>query len=215
MGSASSVLNAQTDTVRDSAASLAETVTAKGRDLSGSVVDLASAATERVRDFASNSSSAAQSALASTRDTARETARDLRTTALAASDRTGKTVFETIEQNPLLVAGVGLLLGGLIASALPRSDFEDNLVGDASEAAKDQARKAASRGFDAAKGAAGEIFDNVARQAGAEGLTADGFDTAAKDIGQRVRRVAEAAVTTAFEPDNASTSSAGGGEHHG
>ena len=132
-----------------------------------------------------------------------------------ASDRAGKTVFETIEQNPLLVAGVGLLLGGLIASALPRSDLEDNLVGEASEAAKNRARDAASRGFDAAKGAAGEIFENVARQAGAEGLTSDGLDTAAKDIGQRVRRVAEAAVTTAFEPENASTSSAGGGEHHG
>jgi len=102
----------------------------------------------------------------------------------------------------------------LIASALPRSDLEDNLVGEASEAAKNRARDAASRGFDVAKDAAGEIFENVARQAGTEGLTSEGLDSTAKDIGQRVRRVAEAAVTTAFEPD-ASTTSAGGGEHHG
>jgi hypothetical protein len=33
-----------------------------------------------------------------------------------------------------------------------------------------------------------------------EGLTADGLGKAAQDITQRVRRVAEAAVTTAFEP---------------
>ena len=111
-------------------------------------------------------------------------------------------MLQTIEQNPLLVAGVGLLLGGLIASALPRSEIEDNLVGEASEAAKSRARDAASRGFDAAKGAAEEIIENVARQAGAEGLTSGGLDEAAKDIGQRVRRVAEAAVTTAFDPDN-------------
>jgi hypothetical protein len=214
-GSAGAVLNAQTDTVRDSAASLADTASARGRDLKGSVVDLAGATSDRIRGIASDSSSAAQSALASTRDTALETARDLRNRASAASDRAGKTVFETIEQNPLLVAGVGLLLGGLIASALPRSDLEDNLVGEASEATKNRARDAASRGFDAAKGAAGEILENVARQAGAEGLTSDGLDSAAKDIGQRVRRVAEAAVTTAFEPDDASTSPAGRGEHHG
>jgi hypothetical protein len=153
--------------------------------------------------------------MASTREAALKTARDLRDKASAASDSAGKTVFQTIEQNPLLVAGVGLLLGGLIASALPRSDLEDNFVGEASEAAKNRAREAASRSFDAAKGAAGEIFENAARQAGAESLTPDGIDTAAKDIGQRVRRVAEAAVTTAFEPDNAPTSSAGGGKHHG
>jgi hypothetical protein len=211
------VLNAQADTVRDSTASLADSISAGGRDLKGkgNVVDLADAAGERAKGYASDGSSAVQGAIASTRDTALETAKDLRNSAAAASGRAGKTVFETIEQNPLLVAGVGLLLGGLIANALPRSEIEDNLVGEASEAAKNRARDAASRGFDAAKNATGEILENVARQAGAEGLTSDGLDTAAKDIEQRVRRVAEAAVTTAFEPDNKSTSPAGGGEYHG
>jgi hypothetical protein len=208
------VLNAQRDTVRDSAASLADTVSAKARDLKGSAVDLAGSASERIGGIASDSSDAAQSTLVSTRDTAVETG-NLRNAASVASDRAGRTVFETIEQNPLLVAGVGLLLGGLIASALPRSDLEDNLVGEASEATKNRARDAASRGFDVAKDAASEIFENVARQAGTEGLTSEGLDTAAKDVGQRVRRVAEAAVTTAFKPDNASTTSAGGGELHG
>jgi hypothetical protein len=214
-GSAGAVLNAQADTVRDSAASLADSISAGGRDLKGSVVDLADAAGERAKGYASDGSSAVQGAIASTRDTALETAKDLRNRAAAASDRAGKTVIQTIEQNPLLVAGVGLLLGGLIANALPRSEIEDNLVGEASEAAKNRARDAASRGFDATKNATGEILENVARQAGAEGLTSDGLDMAAKDTGQRVRRVAEAAVTTAFEPDNKSTSPAGGGEYHG
>ena len=215
-GSAGAVLNTQTNTVRDIAASVADTVSAKGRDIKGSVVDLANSASEHIRGMASDTASAAQGAMASTRDTALETARDLRNRASAATDRAGKTVFQTIEQNPLLVAGVGLLLGGLIASALPRSEIEDNLVGEASETAKNRARNAASRGFEAAKGAAGEIFENVARQAGSEGLTSDGLDSTAKDIVQRVRRVAEAAVTTAFEPNQTSTSPAGGGEqHHG
>lgn len=214
-GSAGAVLNSQMDMVRDSTASVADSVAAKGQDLKGGVVDLAGVVSDRIKEIAADGSSAAQSAMASTRDTALETATDLRIRAAAASDRAGKTLFETIEQNPLLVAGVGLLLGGLIASALPRSEIEDNLVGEASEAAKNRARDAASRGFDAAKGTAGEILENVARQAGVEGLTSNGLDTAAKDIGQRVRRVAEAAVTTAFEPENHSTSPADRGEYHG
>jgi len=214
-GSASATLDTQAGAVRDTTASVADAVASKGRDLKGGVVNLAGTASERIKGIAADSASAAQSAMTSTREVALDTANALRSKAAAASDRAGKTVFETFEQNPLLVAGVGLLLGGLIASALPRSELEDNLVGEASEAAKTRARDAASRGFDAAKGAAGEILENVARQAGAEGLTSDGLDTAAKDIGQRVRRVAEAAVTTAFEPENDSTSSGGGGEHHG
>lgn len=213
--SAGTILDDRTDSVRDTAASFAGSVMARGRDLQDNVVELAGAASERIKGIAADSSSAAQSALASTRGTALETAKELRTRAAAASDRAGKTMYETIEQNPLLVAGVGLLLGGLIASALPRSEFEDQFIGEASEATKNRARDAASRGFDAAKGAAGEILEKVARQAGAEGLTSDGLEVAAKDIGQRVRRVAEAAVTTAFEPDDQSTPSAGGGEHHG
>jgi ElaB/YqjD/DUF883 family membrane-anchored ribosome-binding protein len=205
----------QTRMAPDKASSLADTVTEQGRDLRANVADLASAAGDRVRDVASDASSAAQSVMASTRESAFKSAKDLREKASAASDSVGKTVFQTIEQNPLVIAGVGLLLGGLIASALPRSDLEDNLVGDASEAAKNRAREAASRSFEAAKGAAGEIFEKAARQAGAEGISPDGLDTAAKDIGQRVRHVVEAAVTTAFEPDNSSTSSAAGGDHHG
>ena len=129
-----------------------------------------------------------------------DAARTIRNKASDASDRAGKTIFQTIEQNPLLVAGVGLLVGGLIASALPRSGFEDDLVGDASTAAKRRAQAAASQGFDAAKATVGEVYDETARQAEAEGLTADGIGKAAQDISQRVRRVAEAAVTTAFEP---------------
>jgi hypothetical protein len=88
----------------------------------------------------------------------------------------------------------------MIASALPRSDIEDGLVGDASTAVKRRAQAAASQGFDAAKNAVGEVYDEAILRVDAEGLTPDGIGKAAQDIGQRVRRVAESAVTTAFEP---------------
>jgi hypothetical protein len=111
--------------------------------------------------------------------------------------------------------GVGLLLGGLIASALPRSDIEDDLVGDASTSVKRRAQTAASQGFDATRDAVGEVYDETTRQSEAEGLTPDGIGKAAKDIGQRVRRVAETAVTTAFEPaqDDHQPRTHGGTDH--
>jgi hypothetical protein len=65
---------------------------------------------------------------------------------------------------------------------------------------KGMAQAAAAKGFETAKAAAGEIYDETAGQAEAEGLTTDGLEKAAQDITERVRHVAEAAVTTAFEP---------------
>jgi hypothetical protein len=99
---------------------------------------------------------------------------------------------------------------------LPRSKIEEDLVGDAATSVKRRAEAAASQGFNAAKDAAGELYQETTRQAEAEGLTPDGLGKAAQDIGQRVRRVAEAAVTTAFEPiKDSNQQNAHGGNNNG
>lgn len=161
----------------------------------------ASSAAATVEDIASDVTSVGQRATGTTTAAGQDAARRaFGDKATDLTERAGKAIFETIEENPLLVAGVGLLVGGLIASALPRSDIEDDLVGYSSTAVKRRAQTAASQGFDTAKNVVGEVVDEATRQAQEEGLTPDGITKAAQDIGQRVRRVAETAVTTAFEP---------------
>jgi hypothetical protein len=186
--------------VQDKVTSFGSSLSDRATDLKDQGVRLASSAATTVQDTASIATSVARNAAGTTADAGLDAARAVRDTAANLTQRAGKTIFQTIEQNPLLVAGVGLLIGGLIASALPRSDIEDGLVGDASTAVKRRAQNAASQGFDAAKSAVGEVYDEATREAEAEGLTTDGISKAAQDIGQRVRRVAESAVTTAFEP---------------
>jgi hypothetical protein len=169
-----------------------------------------------VQDITSGASSAVRNAVGTAADAGIDAARVVRDKASDLTDRAGKTFLQTVEQNPLLVAGVGLLIGGLIASALPRTDIEDDLVGDASQAVKRGAQTAASQGFDKARNAVGEVYDEAARQAEAEGLTPDGIGKAAQDVGERVRRVAERAVTTAFEPPEENHQpNIQGGNHHG
>ena len=187
-------------TVQDRAASFGSSLSSRATDLRDQGLRMASSAAATVQDTASGAISVARNAGGATADAGLHAARATRDTASDLTDRVGKTIFQTIRQNPLLVAGVGLLIGGLIAGALPRSDIEDGLVGDASTAVKRRAQTAASRGFDAVKNAVGEVYDEATRQAEAEGLTPDGIGKSAQGIGQRVRRVAESAVTTAFEP---------------
>jgi hypothetical protein len=187
-------------TAQDKATSFGSSLSDRATDLKDRGIRMASSAATTVQDTASSATSVARNAASTTADAGLDAARAVRDTASDLTDRAGKTIFQTIEENPLLVAGAGLLIGGLIASALPRSDIEDGLVGDASTAVKRRAQAAASQGFDAAKNAVGEVYDEATLQADAEGLTPDGIGNAAQDIGQRVRRVAESAVTTAFEP---------------
>lgn len=177
----------------------------------------AQAATDTVRDFADKAASAGSAAKESTLGAARSA----RETASHLGDRASRSLIETIESNPLLVVGVGLLIGGVIASALPRTRLEDRMVGGASSSAKRRVKTAGSRGFEAAQGAAGEAYRRAAEQARAEGLDADGLRERANDLGDRLRHVAEAAVTTAFEPpennqqEDKQQSNFQGGGHHG
>ena len=207
-GAAAATLGTSTRHLQDKAESLASSVAGRAGDLRDRVGDLrdegvrvAGSAAATVQDITSGATSVASDSAAATTDAGLDAARTARDKAAELTDRAGKTIFQTIEQNPLLVAGVGLLIGGLIASALPRSETEDELLGDASNSAKRRVQAAASEGFDAAKDAVGEIYDETVGQAEAEGLTPDGLSKAAQDVGHRVRRVAETAVTTAFEPN--------------
>jgi hypothetical protein len=200
-------------TVQDKAAAIGNALADRAADIRDQGVKMAGSAASTVQGMASDATTAVHKAVDASTDAGLEAARTVRDTATDFTDRAGKTIFQTIEKNPLLVAGVGLLIGGLIASALPRSDIEDGMIGEASTAAKRRAQAAASQGFEAGKAAVGEIYDQVTQAAEIEGLTPDGLGKAAQDIGQRARRVAESAVTTAFEPEQANGKANGGNDH--
>jgi len=212
---AQATLASNSQTLQEKAPSFGASVSNRATDLKDEGTRTASSAAATVQDIASGATSVGRKAIGTTTDAGLVAARAVRDKASDLTERTGKTIFETVDRNPLLMAGVGLLVGGLIASALPRSDIEDDLVGDASNAAKRRAQTAASQGFDTAKNAVGEVVDDATRRAQEEGLTPDDIAKAAQDVRQRVRRVAETAVTTAFEPtqDDHQPSAHGGTDH--
>jgi hypothetical protein len=213
--SAGSNLSSTADDIRRRTAAAGDAVRNAASDGQERTAAAASSIADAAADIASGVTATARDALGKSIDVARETADTVRQRSAQFSDHAGRNFMETVEQNPLLVGGIGLLIGGLIASALPRSDLEDGLVADASGEIKSRVRDAASKGVAAAKDVAGGVYDDVARRAEEQGLTPDGLGAAAADIGQRVRKVAEAAVTTAFEPDQNHPQPVEGETHHG
>jgi hypothetical protein len=205
----------QASDLKNKAASLGASAADQASDLKDRTFRAVGSVTSSLQDIASDATASARRAAGSAADAGLNAAKTARDTASDLTNRAGKTFIETIEQNPLVVAGVGLLIGGLIASALPRSDIEDGLIGGASSSVKKRAQAAAAQGIDVAKDAAGDVYDKAVRQAEAEGLTPDALGNAAQDIGQRVRRVAESAVTTAFEPQDTIKQNTNGVRDHG
>jgi hypothetical protein len=203
------------DGLKDKAASLGASAADQANDLKDRTVRAVGSAASSLQDIASDATSAARRAAGTAADAGLNAVKTARDTASDLSGRAGKTVLETIEQNPLVVAGVGLLIGGLIASALPRSDLEDGLIGGASAAVKKRAQAAASQGLETAKDVVGDVYDKAVRQAESEGLSPDALGNAAQELGERVRRVAESAVTTAFEPQDNPKQNTNGVRDHG
>jgi len=124
--------------------------------------------------------SRAAAAISDTTESARAAASDTVTAAaeavsgtyrsgIVAASRTGdqlsesfrqskENFFETMERHPFLVGGVGLLIGALIASALPVSQTENRLFGDTSDDLKNRARGMASEGLEVAKTTVQDIY---------------------------------------------------------
>ena len=215
LASSADNLKDKADGLKDKAASLGASAADQANDLKDRTVRAVGSAASSLQDIASDAASTARRAAGTAADAGLNAVKTARDTASDLSGRAGKTVLETIEQNPLVVAGVGLLIGGLIASALPRSDIEDGLIGGASSAVKKRAQAAASEGIDTAKDVVGDVYDKAVRQAEAEGLSPDALGNAAQELGQRVRRVAESAVTTAFESQDNPKQNTNGVRDHG
>ncbi len=206
--------------MQDAASSAGENISSAARQMKDAAAGVAESTRAAASDTASRVADTMRDASSRAAEAGREYVDTARVRLSEAGERTAETVREQVDKNPLLVAGVGLLIGGLIASVLPKSETEATLLGGTSERMKRRARQAASAGFDAAKGATGEILSNVAQQASAEGLTPEAIAEGAEDVRERLQRVAERAVTTAFDPDqhpenHQHSEGTGGGNQHG
>jgi len=175
VNSAGAAVGTATEQLQERARSSAGSISDATGELKDQGLRMADSAATALQDFAARAASAARNAVGATADAGVDAARAVRDKTTGLAQHTSYTVRETIEQNPLAVAGLGLLIGALIASALPRTEVEDQVIGETTTAMKRRAQEAASQ----ATRVATEAYE---------------------DLGERVRHVAEKAVTTAFEP---------------
>jgi len=213
---AGATLSSGSEQLQGTASSIGATVADRAAGIKDQGLRMAASAADAAREAAADAAATGKRLASDARDRSVEAMRTARDTASDLGSRAGSSVVQTIEQNPLLVAGIGLAIGGLIASALPRTTLETGVAGAATGELKRRARAAAAGGYEAARSAVSDVVDKTVQQAQAEGLDPDGLGRTARDLGQKVRRVAEAAVTTAFDPSQQEQrSNASGDNNHG
>ena len=110
----------------------------------------------------------------------------------AAFDIVRDNLTELFRAQPLALGAIGLAIGAGIAAALPKSDIEDSLLGEASETVKAQASEIAGQQVEKATTIANDVIDAASAEARKQGLTLDDAKAATKDITGRLGRVVDA-----------------------
>ncbi len=180
--------------VTDAAAQAKEGVSAGLEAIRSGTVAVVSDTTETVRAATADTITAATEAVSTTYrggiDAASRTGDQL-----SESFRQSKeTLFEAMERHPLLVGGIGLLVGAVIASALPVSQAENRLFGDASDDLKNRTRDMASDGLEVTKSAAEEVYQDTISRIQQDGLSPDVVRQTVKGVGDTVKNVVQQAA---------------------
>jgi len=188
--------------LRDTMTSAASAVADRAQTVFGNAADTAKDAADTAKgavgsaigDVAGQVASAAESVSAAAVEIA-GSAKDQATT-MGTRSRDALTNF--VNDNPVLVAGLGAAVGAFIAASIPSSDAENKLFGAGSEKLKDKAREAAAQGVEAAGNVAAEAAGSVATAAAREGLDAAGVQRTLNTVADSVRKVADRGLETAL-----------------
>jgi ElaB/YqjD/DUF883 family membrane-anchored ribosome-binding protein len=105
-----------------------------------------------------------------------------------------------LHEQPLLMAGVGVALGAVLAALLPTTRAENRLLGETSDRLKKRIRDTAAQQYETVKDTAGELVEQAKAVAEREGVTTAG--TAAEAVRRFTSNGGEEGLEARSGPDN-------------
>lgn len=82
----------------------------------------------------------------------------------------GNGLVQVLREQPLVLAGFGLAIGGLLGAFLPTTELEDRVMGDASDKLKDKIRDKAGETLDKGQAVADRAWQEAREEAEDQGL---------------------------------------------
>jgi len=162
--------------VSDRASSVAGTVSDRASSVASTVSDTASSVAGTVSDTASNVASTVSDTASSVASTVSDTASNVVDRAQYQAQRVEDRFENTLQENPLALGAIALALGTAVGLALPQTERENQLMGEARDTLVERAQEVASDTIDKVQRVAGEVAstaqETVQEQAREQGLTA-------------------------------------------
>jgi Protein of unknown function (DUF3618) len=154
--------------LRDQASRAGEKIKRGAQSLTDTVQDYSAAVSEQIADGADRA----------TRQTRRS------------AQQAKESLISFVHEQPLVSAAIGLAVGAAIAAVLPKTETEDELMGERSDSVKDAVAEVASDQFQKAKTAAGNVAQEALDAAQREGLGPSQAADAARQLSEKVKTVA-------------------------
>jgi hypothetical protein len=85
----------------------------------------------------------------------------------------GRDFMDFCRDQPLVLAGIGLAVGAAVGALLPRTQAEDQLMGDVSDELKEQTKEFAGEQFQKAKKVGERAYDAAEQEAERQGLSGE------------------------------------------
>ena len=152
--------------------------------------------TDAVRGGAASMGRRAHNAGEFASEVGRSTARGARYAGRSVAEQAGRaqsTIAWLAREQPLVLGAIGLAIGALVGAGLPRTQREDEVMGETSDQFKSSAREQAREHFAQAREAGGQVADKVRGEAEHQGFTTESAQEVIRDIGEKVSAVAAAA----------------------
>jgi hypothetical protein len=156
---------------RDNLGEAAGSMTDAARQGAAQTADALRGTADSARQAAGQAADAIRGGAGAVSDTLQRTAAATKT-AGRRTLQSGSALVDFCREQPLILAGMGIVMGAIIGALLPATDTEDQLMGETSDRAKQHARDLASRQVEAAKEKAAQS---------AEQVTAPTFDTSQEE----------------------------------
>jgi hypothetical protein len=171
----------------------------EARESAGGTADAASEMAGDLRNRATQAADAISNKVRSASEMAKEQMERVRSTATNAASAAPATASKVIRDNAVLIGGLGVAIGAILAASLPSTRVEVSVAGEASDRVKRAAGTAAQSGFEAAKDTVLSAADAAAKSVSEADLGGHA-SRITEDVTERLKEVAEDVVTTAFDP---------------
>jgi ElaB/YqjD/DUF883 family membrane-anchored ribosome-binding protein len=131
-----------------------------------------------------------------------QTAEKTRTWGNQAISRSQQSASDFIDQNPMLVAGLGIGAGALLAALLPATRAERKALGPAAASLQEGAAAAAAKGMNSMRAASDTKTARLAEDLDREGLGPRGLTESAGRLVESAKAVAERGLQAALEEES-------------